>query len=162
MKPGSDVYPEPHGQSGWFKDRRIVFGGACGDTTGVCLRAVNTLPVQEWDRRRKCVCLKAVLNHTPALSPCLPPSHLSSQPHSTNATLPDQTYACDCVRVCARVCACVCVPVSSPPSVSSWLDCGSSSAPCDGVQRWLSFTSFCTCPPAFLPWMPKPASLPLR
>ncbi len=57
-----------------------------------------------------------------------------------------------------HACVCVCVRECPPPSVSPWLDCGSSSAPCGRVELWLSSTSsvFSTYPQVHFPGIPKP------
>lgn len=86
--------------------------------------------------------------------------HFSSQPSQTLSFFPptpqanptSQTHTPP-LNMCVYVCDC------PPPSVSPWLDCGSSSAPCGRVELWLSYTSsaFSTYPQALFPGIPKPA-----
>lgn len=89
-------------------------------------------------------------------SPHTPSSNFFFPPPTPQANPTSQTQHSPIKHMC--VCVCVC-PL---PSVSPWLDCGSSSAPCDRVELWLSFTSFSTYPQVLFPGIPKPAHPLLR
>lgn len=55
-----------------------------------------------------------------------------------------------------HMCACLCAR-GPLPSVSPWLDCGSSSVPCDRVEVGFCFISFSISPQVLFPGIPKPA-----